>query len=46
MGFHKWIKQKRLRKKRKADLGRKKGKRSESYKIKRNKDGVKIDKKK
>lgn len=42
MGFKKWIKQKRLRKKRKSDIGRKKGE-NIGYKIKRDKKGKKIN---
>jgi len=38
MGFKKWIKQKKLRKKRKSDIGRKKGEHI-SYKMKRDKKG-------
>tara|TARA_Y100000310_G_scaffold187381_1_gene187418 strand:+ start:4538 stop:4669 length:132 start_codon:yes stop_codon:yes gene_type:complete len=41
MGFYKWIKQKRLRKKRKAKIGRKKGE-NKSYKIKKDKEGKNI----
>jgi len=41
MGFRKWIKQKRLRKKRSSNIGRKKGE-NKSYKIKRDKEGKKL----
>ena len=43
MGFYKWIKQKRLRKKRNSKIGRKKGEKR-SYKIKKDKDGKNIRK--
>jgi hypothetical protein len=38
MGFRKWIKQKRIRKRRKSDIGRKRGE-NISYKIKKDKKG-------
>ena len=41
MGFYKWIKQKRLRKRRRSKFGRKKGEK-QSYKTKKDKDGKNI----
>jgi len=41
MVFRKWIKQKKLRKKRKSIIGRKKGE-NRSYKIKTDKDGKNV----
>jgi hypothetical protein len=43
MGFQKWIKQKKKRKKRKSTIARKKGEKDISYKSKRDKEGNRIN---
>jgi hypothetical protein len=43
MGFYKWIKQKKKRKRRRSKIARKRGERDLSYKAKKNKDGERIN---